>query len=130
MKKAKGLTAKGQWLRACDQRMADAAGEHWTRQLESIAFYILHFAFCISSNLPPSLHRLAHRDLVGVFEIAADRDAHRDAGHTDAERLQQAGQVDRRGLSLDVRVGGQDHFFDLPLPHALEEPADLEVVGT
>jgi hypothetical protein len=37
------------------------------------------------SDFAPALERLVHRHLVGVFEIAADRDAHRNAGDADAE---------------------------------------------
>ena len=37
-----------------------------------------------SSELAASFHGLAHGDFVGVFEVAADRHAHRDARHADA----------------------------------------------
>src|SRR5665647_358670 len=79
-------------------------------------------------HLPPSLHRLVHRHFVGVLEIAADRDAHGDAGDADAERLEQTRQVDRRRLALDVRIGREDHFLDGAALDAREQPLDLQLV--
>src|SRR6266446_6986769 len=77
------------------------------------------------SDLPPPFHRLVHRHLVGIFEVAADRHAHRDARHLHAERLQQPREINRGGFALDVRVGGENHFGDA-VGDAADEPLDLE----
>src|SRR5215203_3042738 len=65
----------------------------------------------ISSDLAPAFERLVHRHLVRVLEVAADRHAHGDAGHLDAERLQEPREIQRGGFAFDVRVGGEN---DLP----------------
>jgi hypothetical protein len=46
-------------------------------------------AFHALGVLETPLHRLVHRHLVGVLEVAADRHAHRDARDAHAERLEQ-----------------------------------------
>ena len=53
-----------------------------------------------------------HRDFVGVLEVAADRHAHRDPRHLDAERLQQPREIDRGRLAFDVGVGREDDLVD------------------
>src|SRR5438552_19205164 len=45
-------------------------------------------------NLSSSLDRLEHGDLVGEVEFGADGDAHGDARHFDAERLDELRKVD------------------------------------
>ena len=74
------------------------------------------------SDLSPSLERLVHRHFVGVLEIAADRHAHRDARHLDAERLEQPRQIDGRRLALDVRVGREDDLGDAVARRATAGP--------
>src|SRR5215218_108403 len=72
----------------------------------------------------------AEGNLVGVLEVAADRQAARDAGDPDAERREQAGQVHRGRLPLDVGVGGQDHLADPVRLQAGQQLPDPQVVGT
>ena len=72
---------------------------------------------------------LPTREVVGVLEIAADRDAGGDARDAHAERLQQPRQVDRRRLAFDRRVGGEDHFLDAAGADARQQALDLQVVG-
>src|SRR5258708_7865739 len=81
-----------------------------------------------SSDVPPALERLADRDLVRVLQLGPDRQAETDARDPQAERLQEARQVDGGGLSLDVRVGGQDDLLDRSVPETLQERGDLQVV--
>src|SRR5579872_5914204 len=71
------------------------------------------------SDFAPALERLVHRHFVGVFEVAADGQAHRDARDADAERLQQAREINRRRLALDVGIGGENHFG-----HAAADPLE------
>src|SRR3954451_1753466 len=66
----------------------------------------------------PSLERSAERDLVGVLEVAADRQAGGDPGDLQAHRPQQPGEVGGRGLPLEVGVGRDDDLGD----HAVGEP--------
>src|SRR5262249_6247775 len=54
---------------------------------------------------------LGEGDLVGVFEVAADGQTTRDAGDAHAERLEELGEVDGRGLALHARVGGEDDLL-------------------
>src|SRR5437870_11206667 len=60
-----------------------------------------------SLHLPAALEGAADRDHVDVLEVAADWDAVRDAGHADAEGLDEPGEVERRRLALGGRVGGR-----------------------
>ena len=80
-----------------------------------------------SSNLAAPLERLVHRDLVGVFEVAAHGNAHRDAGHPDAKRLEQPRQVDGGGFALDIRVRREDHLGHAA-PDARQQALDLQLV--
>src|SRR5262245_54838036 len=80
------------------------------------------------SHLAPTLERLVHGEFVGVLEVAADRHANGDTRHADAERLEQARQVNRRRFTIDIRVGGQNYFGDAVL-YAREQPLDLQVIG-
>ena len=45
-----------------------------------------------------------------------------------AQRLQEPGQVDGRGLALDGRARGQDDLFHAARAHALEQALDLQLV--
>lgn len=74
----------------------------------------------VSSNGPGScrplqraarLDRAAQRELVGVLQVAAHRQAARQPAHRDAERLDGARQVARRGLALDIGVRGDDDLL-------------------
>src|SRR5688500_12103326 len=77
-----------------------------------------------------TLERFVHRHLVGVFEIAADRHAHRDARDAHAQRLEQPRKIQRGRLAFDVRIGGQNDLFDLSLAHSGEQALDFQLVGT
>src|SRR5262245_1665661 len=80
-------------------------------------------------HLPSAFHGLGERHLVGVLEIAADRQPARDARDAHTERLEQPRQIDRGGLALDARVGGQDHFFDLVVLEPGQQLAHAQVLG-
>src|SRR6266508_1104899 len=68
-------------------------------------------------------------DLVGVLEVAADRQAAGDPGDPDAERGEQTGHVHGGGLALDVGVGRQDDLADPVRLQAGEQLPDPQVVG-
>ena len=53
-----------------------------------------------------------------------------DARDFDSERLQKPGQVNRRGLALDRRVGRENHFLDNAGFHSPHEFLDLQLVRT
>ena len=53
----------------------------------------------------------AQRQLVGVLQVATDRQAAGDARHPHAERLQQPGEVQRGGLALGVGVRAEDDLL-------------------
>ena len=61
---------------------------------------------------------LGQRHLVGVFEIAADGQAVRDARDQNPHRLEQAGDIARRRFALDIRIGGQNDLVDILLADA------------
>src|SRR4051812_24606696 len=77
----------------------------------------------------PTLQRSAERELVGVLEVAADRQARGDAGDLEAERLKHPRQVHRRDLALSVGVGADDDLLDALGPDARQQLPDLELFG-
>ena len=54
-------------------------------------------------QLPPPLHRLEHGDFVGVFDVAADRNPHRDPRHLEPRAPQLPGKISRGSLAFDRR---------------------------
>ena len=59
-----------------------------------------------TSQVTTALHRFQHGDFVCVFQICANRNADADAGHANAERLQQFRNVDGRGLAFGRWIRG------------------------
>ena len=68
-------------------------------------------------------------DFVGVFEIGADGNAHRDPCDANTERLEQSREIQRRRLALNGWIGGQDHFIGATRTDTREESLDLQIVG-
>ena len=62
-------------------------------------------------HLTPAVDGAGQGHLVGVLQLATDGDAGGDAGGPDAQRAQQLGQVDGRGLPLDAGAGRQDDLL-------------------
>src|SRR5215471_4371881 len=54
---------------------------------------------------PPSFERAAERDLVGVLEVFADRQAAGGPSDVQAKRLDEAGEIRGGRLTLEVRIG-------------------------
>src|SRR5262249_41205744 len=82
-----------------------------------------------SSHLSPPFERLAERGGIRVLDAGAHRRPRRDARHLPAQRFDEAGQIERRGLAFDRRVGRQ---HDLPHAAVLQAPqqlADAQVFG-
>ena len=69
------------------------------------------------------------RDLVGVFEVSSDGQARGEPRDRHAQGHEEADEVGGRGLSLDVRVGGEDDFRDGAVAQPLDELADAKVFG-
>ena len=81
-------------------------------------------------QLPSRLDGAAQRDLVGVLELAAHRQAARQTRDLDVERLDEAREIGGRGLALDVGVGGDEDLGDVLAAEASHELADVQLVGT
>ena len=62
------------------------------------------------SDRPPALERPDQGDLVGVLEVATDRQAAGDPADHPDHRLEALGEVHRGRLALEGRVGGHDHL--------------------
>ena len=87
-------------------RVGDAGmGRRWQPRL----------CFAATCEGPPK------RDLVGVFEVAADGQTAGEPGDLDAERAEQTTQVCRRRLAFDVGVECEDDFLDLVSLEAVEK---------
>jgi len=59
----------------------------------------------------------------------SDRKSGRDPGDPDAERLDEAREVQRRGLALDVGVGRDQDLGDLVAGEAVDEFTDAQALG-
>ena len=95
-------------------RVGDAGmGRRWQPRL----------CFAATCEGPPK------RDLVGVFEVAADGQTAGEPGDLDAERAEQTTQVCRRRLAFDVGVECEDDFLDLVSLEAVEKLGMLRSAG-
>jgi len=57
-------------------------------------------------QLATPFHGFEHGDLVGVLDVAAHRNAHRDARYFEPGAPQLPGKIGRRGFALDRGIGG------------------------
>ena len=84
------------------------------------------------SHLPAAREGPRERHIVRKFEGGADRQSEGEPGDAHPERLQPAGQVERRRLPLDVRIRGDEDFLDGRKGGGLLDPGqevgDVEVV--
>src|SRR6266568_646086 len=79
---------------------------------------------------PPSLERPPQRHLVGILQVASDRQPAGRPGYPEAERLHQPGQIGRCGLALEIRIGGQDHLADIAVCEPGHQLGDPQVLGS
>ena len=84
--------------------------------------------FSAKSDFASSFHRLPHRQVVGILEIAADGNAGGNPRHAYAKRLEETREVDRRGLALDRRVGGKNDLLDAAVIDARQQTLDLQII--
>src|SRR3954453_7662074 len=78
---------------------------------------------------PPS-ERPAHRPPFGVLEVTTYRQSTRQPRHAQPERLEHPREVRRRGLALEVRIGGEDGLGDRPVGGPGNELADPQLLGS
>ena len=64
-------------------------------------------------HIPAAFHRFQHGDLVGVFDVAADWDTHRDPRYLHARSLKLLREIDGGRFPFDSRVGGEDDFIHM-----------------
>ena len=82
-----------------------------------------------TSMQPPSLERPPQGHLVGVLEVAADRQPRCQAGDPEAEHLEHPREVAGGGLALEVGVGRDDDLGDDAVAEPGEQLAHAQVVG-
>jgi hypothetical protein len=82
----------------------------------------------VGSELAATGEGAAKRHLIGIFEVAADRQAARRARDADAEWIDGAEEVHRRRLAVRVRVHGEDYFFHIRPLQADEELAHAQLI--
>src|ERR1022692_3170729 len=80
-------------------------------------------------NQPPSFECASQRDLVGVLELAADRQAAGGPGDPDSERLDQPGQVRRRRLAFQVGVGRENQLGNGAVGQPRHQFLDPQILG-
>src|ERR1700733_5975469 len=78
-------------------------------------------------QLPSPFHRLEHRDLVGIFNVAADRDAHGDARNFHTCTLELLRQVSRGGFAFNRGISGEDDLIDIAGIYARDEVRDTQL---
>src|SRR5450631_4179286 len=79
-------------------------------------------------ELAPPGKRACQRRLVREFEVSSHGEALGKPGDADARRFEESLQIERCGLALDVRVGGDNELVYLPVLEALHELADAQLV--
>lgn len=67
-------------------------------------------------------------NLVGELNIAADWHAEGEAADGNPSRFEQARQIERGRFSFDVRICGENYFFDAIEPG--EKAIDRELIGS
>lgn len=82
---------------------------------------------CHGLDLSSTGKRSREGDLVGIFDIPTHRHAERQTRDPDLVLFEESSQVEGCGLSLHVRVGGQDDLFK-PV-ETLEKPSHPDLVG-
>jgi len=65
-------------------------------------------------QLAAAFDSLKHGDFVGVLDVAADGNAHGNAGHLQTGALELSRQIDCGCFAFDCRVGSNDDLIDLP----------------
>src|SRR5690554_6496087 len=75
-----------------------------------------------------ALEGATERDLVGIFEITADREAGCEAGHAQVEVHEESRKIGLGRLTLEVRVGGDDVLGDRPIRQPLHQLTDAQIV--
>src|SRR3981081_1284915 len=81
-------------------------------------------------QLPSAFHGFQHGDFVRVFDVAADGDAHRDAGNFDAHALELLREIRGSGFAFDRGSGGDDDLVDSAGVDAGDEVRDSQLLRT
>src|SRR5690348_5472418 len=89
--------------------------------------YARHTTFD-KSHRAAAFEGACERHLIGVVEVAADRQAVREARGVDAERRQEPREIQRRRLAFGIRVRRDDDLADAFRLDALEQLLHLELV--
>jgi hypothetical protein len=76
-----------------------------------------------------SLDGSYQRDFVDILDFETHRNAEGDPADPDSHGLDQAGQVERGGLTVRRRRSGQDDLLDLRIAETFEKFPDPELVG-
>ena len=76
-----------------------------------------------------ALERAAEGQLIGVLEVAADRQTAGQLAHAQAERGEHPDEVGGRRLALEVRIGGDDDLGDGAVLQARQQLLDAQLVG-
>ena len=91
--------------------MPSASAEFFKANL--LRRYYSRISCFVKLNFAPTFERARQRHLVGVLQIAADRQPARESGQPNSERLDQPLQVHRCRLAFQVRIRGEHNLFDL-----------------
>ena len=75
-----------------------------------------------------ALDGFCHRHFVRIFQITADRQSQRQARNPDSKGLNQSREIKGCRLAFDIRVRGDDHFFDRLGLKALQQGSDGELI--
>jgi hypothetical protein len=80
-------------------------------------------------QLAPAFKGLGHRNLVGIFDIAAGGDASGDARYLHGRVLQHALNINSRRFTFDSRICGHDQLVNITAFHALRKCRQAQMLG-
>ena len=81
-------------------------------------------------QLAAAFHGFQHGDLVGVFNVAAYGNSHRDTRDLHACGLELLREIDRGGFAFHGGIGGEDDFIHIARFDAGEEIRNAELIRT
>ena len=79
-------------------------------------------------NFAAEFEGLREGRLIGMLDVAADRNSETEAGHFERFPFQQSREIECGCLSLRVRVHREDHFFDCAVLKAVQEFFDFKLL--
>ena len=79
-------------------------------------------------QLSPPFHRFQHGDLIGIFDVAADGDTHRDARDFHSGALELLREIGGGGFAFDRRIGCDDDLVHVAGVDTSDQIGDAQLL--